>query len=63
MKNAQYKIGEQELDFRKKYSTKYEYGNEYRVTSFPSYSLSLSVINSYGNNLDTDVISEDEFNK
>jgi hypothetical protein len=62
MKNAQYKIGEQELDFRKKYSTKYEYGNEYRVTSFPSYSLSLSVINSYGNHLDTDVISEDEFN-
>ena len=63
MNNAQYQTGEQELDFRRIYSKKYEYGKEYNVTSFPSFRLSLSVAQSAGNHFDTDAISETDFNR
>ena len=63
MNNAQYQTGEEELDFRRSYSKKYEYGKEYNVTSFPSFRLSLSVAQSTGNHFDTDAISESEFNR
>jgi hypothetical protein len=63
MQNAQYKSGDEILNYNVVHSKKYEYGKTYDVTSIPSYILSLSVQTVTGNEFSTDQISEVEFNK
>ena len=63
MNNAQYKSGDELLNYYVVHSKKYEYGKAYDVTSIPSYTLSLSVTTVTGNQFETDNISEADFNK